>query len=83
MPILFEWIKKFLGGFNFSSSAVIGKWIFYAVIFMLFMTAYNRLNPPRVTQTITAEKVINQPENKKDFFFGIRIKRFGAGVFVE
>lgn len=83
-----EFIKKFLSGFNVSSSAVIGKWLFYAVVFFVFMSAYTRLNPPppKQAQTITAQSVsiaAPQPENKKKFFVGLQFHGFGLGIFKE
>jgi len=88
---IFDFIKKFLSGFNVSSSAVIGKWLFYAIVFLVFTTAYNHFNPkqPSLSSPITAEKIekiINEapkPENKKQFFLGITIKGFGLGLFKE
>ena len=88
MTIIFEFIKKWLSGFNVSSGAVIGKWLFYAVVFFVFTALNHRLNPPVPVQqqTITAQKVINEaplPEHKKKFFLGVNLFGWGLGLFAE
>lgn len=58
---MIEWIKKFLGGFNFTSPAVWGKWIFYAILFSIFMFAWSTMTGKKTATTNNqrAEKITN------------------------
>lgn len=72
---MIDWIVKFLSGFKLWNGAVIGKIIYYGILFVLFMAVYNRLTAPTSTQNIQAETVINQTPDAKDAFILLRLWR--------
>jgi len=91
MKLAIDFLKKWFSGFNIFDGAVIGKWLFYAVVYLVFTTAYHHFNPapPTQSQPITAqtiEKIINeapQPENKKKFSLGVGLFGWFLGVSKE
>jgi hypothetical protein len=84
---MIAWLTKFISGFAFWRPPVIGKWLFYAIVFLVFMGAYNRIISPRPQQTrFTAQNatVINEaPKHRDAFFLGIKIWLLKIGVLVE
>ena len=85
---MIAWIERLFSGFAFWRGAVIGKWIYYAIIFvaLTFLTRFFNPSKPANTQTITAQNAVIQaapPENKKSFFLGIKLWHIGAGLFAE
>ncbi len=86
---MIAFIQKLLSGFKFwNNDAVIGKWIYYGILFVVFTFVSRFLFPARpvTSQPITAqtiEKVINEapaPENKKKFFLGGELWGWSLGV---
>ncbi|MCK5014777.1 MAG: hypothetical protein KAS66_13270 [Candidatus Omnitrophica bacterium] len=81
--IAITWLLKFFSGFNILRGAVIGKILWLLAIFLIFQACWTKFTGPTTRQTITAEKVINLPDQKKSFFLGLKIWRLGLGVYVE
>lgn len=83
---MIDWIKRFFSGFALWQPPVIGKWLYYGVLFVIFMGVYSRIFPPRPQQTnnVSADRVTIEAPNKKDAaFFGVRIWRLSIGARVE
>jgi hypothetical protein len=75
MGILLGWFKKLLGGFNFASGAVIGKWIFYLCVFCVFMFAWTAISGKKTASTTTqkAEKIVSPTYSPRQSFGCMRI----------
>ncbi len=89
---MIAWIEKFVSGFAFWSGQVIGKWIYYAILFIVFSIGWHKVfpaKPPVViheTRVERVENMVNQApaaENKKSFFLGLKVWRIGLGAFAE
>jgi hypothetical protein len=75
MTAIFEWVKKLLSGFNFGSSAVIGKWIFYLAVFCVFMFGWSTMTGKRTTTKTNqkAQEIINHSYAPQQTFGCMRL----------
>ena len=77
------WFVKFFSGFSFWTGKFWGKIIYFAVIFLVFITVYTKLTEPRTVQTITSENVTIEAEPRRVFFFGVKLWRLRLGIAYE
>ena len=77
------WFVKFFSGFSFWTGKFWGKIIYFAIIFLVFMTVYTKLTASTTTQTITGSNVTIEAEPRRVFFLGIKIWRVRLGVAYE
>jgi len=68
-----EWLKKLFSGFNFGSSAVIGKWIFYLIVFSIFMFGWTCMTGKKTTTTQKAEQIVNHNYTPQQTFGCMRL----------
>jgi len=78
-----NWLKKFVQGFALFNGEVMGKILYYGLLWLLFQGIYTKLTAPTTQQTIKAETVINQAENHKRAFLGVKLWRVGMGIYIE
>lgn len=73
MGAIIEWGKKFLSGFNFGSSAVIGKWLFYLAVFCVFMFGWSIMTGKKTTTTQKAAQMSNYTYTPQQTFGCMRL----------
>ena len=80
-----EWFSKLFGGFAFWQGKFWGKIIYFFVLFMAFNFVMNTLFPKlkRETRVERIDTYIEAPDNQKVAFGGIKLWRFGIGIFYE
>jgi len=77
------WFLKFFSGFSFWTGQFWGKMIYFAIIFLVFMTVYTKLTAATTVQTITSENVTIEAESKRVFFLGVKLWRVRLGIAYE